>query len=146
MMLLDLMLLNILCTHVKIQRPGTFPSLTSDVSINIYSVPFADRMSRLPCFPSELQWKVKQPITEIRWRRKSSRSNVNLQRLVKQPGCCQSCITFLSQSHKLFFADTIFQMFIQLLVILYTHPRNGVTASLWWIIMTCPDLEVVREA
>ena len=37
-------------------------------------------------------------------------------------------------------------MFIQLLVIVDTHPRNGVTASLGWIIMTCPDLEVVREA
>jgi hypothetical protein len=35
------------------------------------------------------------------------------QRLVEQLGLCQSCITFLSQSHKLFFADTVFEMLVQ---------------------------------
>lgn len=84
-------------------------------------------------------------MTKFRWCRKVSCSNVDLQGLVKQLGCCQSRITFLSQSYKLLFADTIFQMLVQLLVTLNTHPRNGVT-SVRWIIMTCPDFEVVREA
>lgn len=116
----------------------SFSSLSRHQSMN-------NHISRLPCFPCKLQWKVKQPMTKFRWRRKVSCSNVHLQGLMKQLGFCQSCITFLSQSHKLLFADTIFQMFIQLLVILDAHPRNGVP-SLRWIIMTCPDFEVVREA
>lgn len=113
--------------------------------MNIYSVAFDNRIHRLPFLPCEFQWKVKQPMTKFRRRRKVSCSNVDLQRLVKQLGCRQSCITFLAQSHKLLFADTIFQVLIQLLVIMNAHPGNGVT-SLRRIIMTRPDLKVVREA
>lgn len=115
--------------------------------MSMYSVPFTNRISQLPCFfLCELQWKVKQPLTEFRRRRESPCSNVDLQRLMEQLGLCQSCITFFSQSHKLFFADTVFEMLVQLLVILDAHPRHGVTPSLRRIIMTCPDLDVVRQA
>lgn len=88
---------------------------------------------------------MKQPMTKFRGQRKVSCSDVDLQRLVKQLRCLQSGITFLSQSHKLFLADAIFQVFIQLLVILDAHPSHRIT-SLRRIIMTCPDFEVVGEA
>lgn len=123
------------------------PWLETSWWVCMYSVLFPNRISRLPrFFLFELQRKVKQPLTKFRRRRKSACSNVDLQRLVEQFGRCQSCITFLSQSHKLFFADTVLEMLIQHLVILDAHPRHGVGPSLRWIIVTCPDLDVVRQA
>lgn len=87
---------------------------------------------------------MKHAVPSLRRRGKMPCSDINLKGLVQQLWLCQLCIALLSKSHELVRGDTGFEMLVLSLVVLHAHPRHGRLALLWRIVMTGPDLDVVR--
>lgn len=85
-------------------------------------------------------------MARFRWLRRVSCADVDLQRLVEQPRCCQLRITFLPLSHKRLVGDAVPQVLVLSSVIPHTHPRNRISASVGRIVMSRPNFHMVREA